>query len=409
MGICARLPEILFSLILRGTMMSQRTRVAVLYGGRSSEHEVSLQSAANIIAALDPTQYEIIPIGIDKSGNWFLGDEVFKRSLTHDQVQELLSSDAAWFQPDWIQGSNLPMNSPTKNTIQKSSQNRKYFDVIFPAVHGSLCEDGSLQGLLEQIDMPYVGCGVLASAMGMDKDISKRLVKAAGVEVAPYHVVRSGEFSKNPDQIISRAIEQLGLPLFVKPANTGSSVGISKVKTAEELTPAILSAFRFDEKILLEQAIDARELELAVLESLQLGDAPIVSVVGEIQPSEQHAFYSYEAKYQDPNGALAVIPAHISPETHQKAQSIALTIFQALECQGMARIDLFLDRKTGQLFFNEINTLPGFTSISMYPKLMQASGLSYTQLLSHLIELAIQRKIRNKKIEYQFEKIPENG
>lgn len=379
--------------------MNKRIRVAVLYGGRSAEHEVSLQSAANVIAALDKNQYEVIPIGIDKSGSWFLGDEVFKRSLSQDQVRELSKSESVWFQPEWVQGSGLPAASNTKKPTQiQADIQGKYFDVIFPAVHGSLCEDGSLQGLLEQIDVPYVGCGVLASAMGMDKDISKRLVKAAGVEVAPYRVVRGGEFSKNLDQIISHAIEQLGLPLFVKPANTGSSVGISKVNTLSELAPAIYEALRFDEKILLEKAIDARELELAVLESLELGEKPIVSVVGEIQPNARHEFYSYEAKYQDAEGARAIIPADIPQEIQRQAQLAALKIFQALECQGMARIDLFLDRQSGQLFFNEINTIPGFTNISMYPKLMQASGKSYSDLLSHLIQLALGRKRRHQQL-----------
>lgn len=380
--------------------MNKRIRVAVLYGGRSTEHEVSLQSAANVMAALDKNQYEVIPIGIDKSGNWFLGDEVFKRSVTHDQVQELLSSESAWFQPDWIQGSNLPIHLPAKNAMQTASQNGKCFDVIFPAVHGSLCEDGSLQGLLEQIDVPYVGCGVLASAISMDKDVAKRLVKAAGVSVAPYFIVRAGEFYQHPEKIVAKAMEHIHLPLFVKPANTGSSVGISKVKTVGELIPAIQEAFRFDEKIILEKSIDAIELELAVLESLELGEKPMVSVVGEIKPNAHHEFYSYEAKYQDPNGAEAMIPANISLELSHQAQAMALDIFQALECQGMARIDLFLDRQSGQLYFNEINTIPGFTKISMYPKLMQASGKSYSDLLSHLIQLALNRSERAKKLEH---------
>jgi D-alanine-D-alanine ligase len=256
-----------------------------------------------------------------------------------------------------------------------------------------LCEDGTLQGLLEIANLPYVGCGVLSSAINMDKDVSKRLVMTAGIAIAPYIVVKQAQWEKAADKIARQVQDKLSYPVFVKPANTGSSIGISKVKSAEQLNAAMKEAFRFDHKVLVEKALNILELEVAVLESLEPGADPIVSVVGEIK--SRHEFYSYEAKYLDENGAELLIPASVSEEIKEQARKIAKELFTVLECEGMARIDLFYDLDNKQIVFNEINTIPGFTQISMYPKLMVASGMTYTNLLTHLIQLAI-NKHRNK-------------
>ena len=359
---------------------SDKIRVAVLFGGRSAEHEVSLQSAKNVIQNLDASRFEIIPVGIDKQGSWFLGDDLFQHSLQHNQVRSLPTQASAWFNAAWVSQSV----ATTTHTHHKMK-----FDVVFPAVHGTLCEDGTLQGLLTLADIPYVGCGVLSSAIGMDKDVAKRLAIQAGVPVAPYVTIKIGEWKKHAAHFLKQIQNTLSYPLFVKPANAGSSIGISKVKDASALQEAIQEAFQFDTKILVETGLNVQELEVAVLESKESGDEPIVSVVGEIAPS--HEFYSYEAKYLDENGAALHIPANVNEDIAEKAKQMAATIFKSLDCEGMARVDLFLDKKTQSLYFNEINTLPGFTKISMYPKLMEASGLSYTSLLTHLIELALKR------------------
>lgn len=364
---------------------TDKIRVAVLFGGRSAEHEVSLRSAANVIQYLDPNRFDIVPIGIDKKGQWFLGNEVFAKSLENNQVNALSHDKHTWFAPDWLAN---PSKKQDK-ALALSSHPGPQFDVVFPAVHGSLCEDGTLQGLLEIADLPYVGCGVLSSAIGMDKDVSKRLAVSAGIPVAPYIVVKKGQWKKQPKKVMDQVATALSFPVFVKPANTGSSIGIGKVKTPDQLQAAIEEAFKFDTKILIEKALNILELEVAVLESLDDGEDPIVSIVGEIKP--RHEFYSYEAKYLDENGAELFIPAPVSEEIKEQARSVAKALFLALECEGMARVDLFYDKDTKQVYFNEVNTIPGFTQISMYPKLMAASGVSYDQLLTHLVQLAIKR------------------
>lgn len=363
---------------------SQKIRVAVLYGGRSAEHEVSVRSAANVIEYLDKSRFEVVPIGVDKKGRWFLGHDVFTHSLEHKQVLQLQQDSPTWFAPEWI-GNPLEKKNKEITSIKHGPQ----FDVIFPAVHGTLCEDGTLQGLLETANIPYVGCGVLASAVGMDKDVSKRLAAHAGVKVAPYVTFKRGQWLENSNHYLNLIAEKLTYPLFIKPANTGSSIGISKVKTPEQLSDKIEEAFKFDNKILVENGLNVHELEVAVLENLELNADPIVSVVGEIKPT--HEFYSYDAKYTDENGAELLIPAAVSEEIKEKARLVAKELFLALECEGMARVDLFLDKDTQQIYFNEINTLPGFTQISMYPKLMAATGISYSELLTHLVMLALKR------------------
>jgi D-alanine-D-alanine ligase len=375
--------------------ISAKIRVAVLFGGRSAEHEVSLKSAANVIQNLDPDLFEVVPVGIDKLGNWFLGHDIFTHSLEHKTVAKLQKE--TWFTPEWI-GKQVDVRFEPKTLL---SSNGPVFDVVFPVVHGTLCEDGTLQGLLELANVPYVGCGVLASAVGMDKDVSKRLAILADVPVAPYIAVKHDKWLTVPDAVTKEVTAKLTYPLFVKPANTGSSIGITKVKTPDALKAALDEAFCFDTKVLIENGLDILELEVAALESLDNNTDPIVSVVGEIKPS--HEFYSYDAKYVDENGAELFIPASVSEVVREKAQTIAKKLFRALECEGMARIDLFYEKNTQQIYFNEINTIPGFTQISMYPKLMAASGLAYTDLLTHLIQLAIKRHQCKTKLQRSYQ------
>lgn len=377
-----------------------KIRVAVLYGGRSGEHEVSLVSATNVIQNLDRSRFDVIPIGIDKQGAWFVGDDIFQKELTSSNRLKLQrDADRMLFNPDFI-GKNLPEPLPFNHIISQAKDSKRIFDVIFPVIHGTLCEDGTVQGLLELADVPYVGCGVLASAIGMDKDISKRLIQHAGIPIVPYIVIKEPQWQHCPSEVYHLVAEQLQYPIFVKPANTGSSVGVHKVKRAEDLIMAMNDAFRYDVKVVIEQGIDAIELEVAVLES-DMNNDPIVSVVGEIRPTG-HEFYSYASKYLDEAGAVSIIPAPISSELQEAARTMAKKIFLTLDCEGMARVDLFLERHTNCIYFNEINTIPGFTQISMYPKLMAASGTKYSDLLTHLVMLAVQRHVRKSKLSHEY-------
>lgn len=405
-----------------------KIRVAVLYGGRSGEHEVSLVSATNVIQHLDRSRFDVVPIGIDKQGNWFLGDDVFKKELNAPTLLRLhRDAERMLFNPELIgQSVQQVQASNIKNTsalhvenishqplVEKERQtgvlkidgqflSGRIFDVIFPVIHGPLCEDGTVQGLLELANLPYVGCGVLSSSVGMDKDVSKRLIKETGILVPPYVVIKRGQWDKNQKQFCEMVSQELSYPVFVKPANTGSSVGIHKVKRPEDLTAAINDAFLYDTKVLVEQGIDAIEIEIAVLESLESGADPIISVPGEVRPTSAHEFYSYASKYVDEMGAELIIPAVLSKEVQEKIRQVAKEIFSALECEGMARVDLFLEKSTNQIYFNEVNTIPGFTKISMYPKLMAASGFHYSELLTHLITLAMARHTRKSKLSREY-------
>ena len=329
---------------------TEKIRVAVLFGGRSAEHEVSLQSAKNVIQHLNAEHFEVVPIGVDKQGNWFLGHDVFTNSLEQNSVYRLEKDSRAWFTPEWV---GTPVESAGTVVAAHVSKLPK-FDVVFPAMHGSYCEDGTLQGLLELANLPYVGAGVLSSAVGMDKDVSKRLAMNAGINVAPYVVIKHDVWKLNPQRFLQLITDKISYPVFVKPANTGSSIGITKVKDAALLQSAIDEAFRFDTKILVEKALNVQELEIAVLQSLENSDEPIVSVVGEIKPN--HEFYSYDAKYVDANGADLCIPANVSDDIKERARAIAKELFIILECEGMARVDLFLDKDTQEIYFNEVNT-----------------------------------------------------
>lgn len=371
-------------------MTKPKIRVAVLYGGCSGEHEVSLQSAACVIGKLNQEKYDIVPIGIDKTGTWHLAspdalDSIGKFFPIYRNTPEVVmpSNPTALF-TGVVTLSAKP--AATQMTIDGT------FDVVFPVMHGTYGEDGSIQGLLELANVPYVGCSVLASALGMDKDMTKRVLRDAGLQVVPWVTIRNADWTKNQSRFLQAVIAELGFPCFVKPANAGSSVGVHKVYTSGELASGISDAFRFDKKVLVEKAVVGREIELSVLENDDFGSQPLVSVPGEVIAS--HEFYSYEAKYLDENGASLRIPAELTRTQLETSQEIASRVFSALECEGLARVDLFLEEDSGQFYVNEINTLPGFTMISMYPKMWEASGIAYTDLLSRLVELALARHER---------------
>jgi D-alanine-D-alanine ligase len=372
--------------------MSKKIRVAVLYGGKSGEHEVSLQSAASVIRHLDRDRFEVIPVSIDKQGKWQWNDLKLIESAQGKALPIFRDSPEMRLAP---QADGRAALVPTTGNAQSFSD----IDVFFPVMHGPLCEDGAVQGLLELADVGYVGSGILGSAIGMDKDVAKRLASLAGIPIAPYVAVTKQGFARNPDASLKAAQASLTLPVFVKPCNMGSSVGVHKVKKWDDLASALKDAFQYDLKVLVEQGIDAREVEVAVLE----GDPLFTSVASEINASTKHEFYSYEAKYLDADGATVDLPAKISDAQMKRVRELAAQAFTALECGGLARVDFFLDRKSGDFYFNEVNTLPGFTSISMYPKMMEASGMPYPKLLSRLIEIALEKQAQKHALKREFQ------
>jgi D-alanine-D-alanine ligase len=362
--------------------MARKIRVGILFGGRSAEHEVSLQSAKNIVDAIDTSKYEILLIGIDKKGRWYLDEESrFLLPTTQSGLPKLPET-----------GENLALVPGRQNeqlVALSGHHGLGSLDVIFPVLHGPFGEDGTVQGLLKLANIPFVGASVLGSAVGMDKDVMKRLLRDAGIPIARFIAV-----SRHSSQEIGfdQARGQLGLPLFIKPANLGSSVGIHKIKDRQGFERAIHDAFNYDNKILIEECINGREIECSVLGN----DKPIASVPGEILP--RHEFYSYEAKYLDENGAVLEIPANLRPEISDRIRKLAIKTFCVLCCEGMARIDFFL-RNESEIIVNEINTIPGFTRISMYPKLWEATGISYRELIDKLIQLAMERLEGEKQLK----------
>jgi len=363
----------------RKTSPLSKLKIGVLYGGRSGEHDVSLCSAASVIEALDKSKYDVIAIGIDRDGRWYVQDQP---EIVNDQAfGKVLSlkKRGCWLVNHFEQQSKLHLYN-----LEKTGE-KVVVDLVFPVLHGTYGEDGTLQGLLELAMVPYVGVDVAGSAVGMDKDIAKRLLSEAGIPVVPWITTSMHEWREAPEKILRRAAKELSLPFFVKPLCTGSSVGIKKVKVKRDLAQAIDFAFQYDTRIMIETGIDCREIECAVLGN----ENPEASITGEILP--RHEFYSYEAKYLDPDGAKMNIPAKIPAWLSAKIRKAAVSGFKVLNCNSMARVDFFLERKTNRFYLNEINTLPGFTSISMYPKLWAATGLEYSRLLDHLVELALQR------------------
>ena len=369
---------------------SSKLRVGILFGGQSAEHEISILSARNVLAALDRNRFEPVLIGIDQSGRWLRQDAQTLLASARDprlvKIQQTQAAPMTELLP--MQGQSL------ENRVGGHAPASGGIDVVFPILHGTLGEDGAMQGLLEVAGIPYVGAGVLGSAVGMDKDVMKRLLREADIPVAQFITLRRSKFDADPAAACA-TVAALGFPLFTKPANAGSSVGIRKVTAATDLEAAIRFAFEFDTKVVCEAGVVGREIELAVL----AGDPPIVSVAGEIVVQHQDGFYSYDAKYLDDSGARLELPAKISADETRRAQAMALKTFEALECDGLARVDLFL-KADGSLLVNEINTLPGFTAISMYPKLMELSGIRPTELVSRLIDRALQRGRQRAAIKH---------
>jgi D-alanine-D-alanine ligase len=389
----------------------KKLRVGILFGGRSGEHEVSLLSAASVLNAIDKKKYEVVPIGITKEGRWLTdrhaeqllgGEKTPSASGRHLRAGDpeatpgavLLAKGEAVIVPPVPHAHGLVPFESAAVATQKGID----VDVIFPVLHGTFGEDGTIQGLLELADIPYVGAGVLGSAAGMDKDIMKQLFAFAGLEIVKHVTILRSQWEKDPKKATKLVEKKLKYPVFVKPANLGSSVGISKAHDRKELGPAIEVAAKYDRKIVIEEGVGgkkhkARELECAVLGN----DQPMASTVGEIVPAAE--FYDYNAKYID-EGSQPVIPAKISKKQMKQVQEMAIRAFQAVDCSGLARVDFLMDPKSGKLYLNEINTMPGFTSISMYPKMWAASGLEYPKLIDTLIQLALERYKEKKKNQY---------
>lgn len=361
-------------------------RIGILYGGRSGEHDVSLCSAASVLSSLDKEKYEVFAIGIDREGRWHVQDE--PEIIDDKDFGKVLKLEKGG---SWLVNH---FEKDNKLCLYDIENNREVcVDVVFPVVHGTFCEDGTIQGLLELAMVPYVGADVIGSAIGMDKDVSKRLLKEGGIPVVPWITVSREQWEREQSGITTRILERIKLPLFVKPSNAGSSVGITKVKAEEQLNESIERAFLYDRKILVEKAVACREIECSVIGN----HSPEASALGEVIP--RHEFYSYEAKYIDPNGAELKIPANLDESLAERIRETAIKGYTILCCSGMARVDFFLENNSKNFYLNEINTIPGFTSISMYPKLWENTGLEYSSLLDRLILLSIERHKEKRAIK----------
>jgi D-alanine-D-alanine ligase len=393
----------------------KKLRVGILFGGRSGEHEVSLLSAASVLQAIDKEKYEVVPIGITKDGKWVTAADaenllqgklvIEPRHLragdpeTTPAAAVLHQGEAVVVPPEPVHRESGIVPFQTDSALMRRASDRAInVDVIFPVLHGTFGEDGTIQGLLELADIPYVGAGVLGSAAGMDKDIMKSLFIAAGIPIVKHVTILRSDFEKDPKKVQKQIESKLRYPVFVKPANLGSSVGISKVHNRKELGVAIEEAARFDRKIVIEQGVGgkrnkAREIECSVLGN----DDPVASIPGEIVPVKE--FYDYNAKYLD-EGSELIIPAKLNKAETKKVQELAVRAFKAVDCSGLARVDFLMDPTTHKIFLNEINTMPGFTAISMYPKLWAASGLEYSDLIDRLIQLGIERHEDKEKNQY---------
>ncbi len=369
----------------------KKLRVGVIYGGRSGEHEVSLASAASVFQHLDPARYDAVAIRIDKDGRWTLPSEPPKVMKAADVIKGALDTGSVRLQPDPGIREAHPMAYPGVNTLMSGTTGIA-LDVVFPVLHGPYGEDGTVQGLLELANVPYVGAGVLASAVGMDKAAMKLVFAARGLPICDYEVVLKRDWQRGERAVLQHVAARLGFPVFVKPANLGSSVGISKAKHATELRAAIALAAEFDRKIVIEAAVPhAREIEVAVLGN----DDPEASLPGEIIPSGE--FYDYAAKYVS-DASRTVIPAELDAARTAEVRALAIAAFKAIDGAGMARVDFLLARDTQLLYLNEVNTIPGFTTISMYSKMWDASGLAYPQLLDRLIALALERHAEKQQL-----------
>jgi D-alanine-D-alanine ligase len=368
----------------RMTETKKRLRVGVLFGGRSGEHEVSLASAASVIRGLDPDKYEAVPIGISKEGHWLIG------SAAQKMLPEVLKAgQRVVMTADPTDAALIPLD-------RSSGAGGQRLDVAFPVMHGTYGEDGTIQGLLDLAGLPFVGAGVLGSAIGMDKDVAKRLLLQAKIPVVPWVTVVRADWERDRDALRKEIEKKFRYPVFVKPAALGSSVGMTKVHSRAELAPALDLASQFAMKILVERAVTAREIEVSVLGNHD----PRASVPGEIVPHRE--FYDYAAKYLEEGTAL-IIPAKLKPAQSKKIQALAVRAFRTLELSGMARVDFFLEKKSGKVFLNEVNTIPGFTSISMYPKLWEATGIPFRELIDRLIALALEIHREKARTKYEIE------
>ena len=370
--------------------MTRKLRVGLIFGGRSGEHEVSIASAASVYAAIDKSKYEVVPIGITPEGRWLAGADPLLLAAGATMDESALGVTAVTMTGDPTQRGLVAAHpgAPT-GTAQT-------LDVVIPVLHGTYGEDGTLQGLLEMAGVAYAGCGVLGSALAMDKEKAKLVLKSAGLPVVAWVTVRRHDHDRDPEPVCDQVEAQFAFPVFVKPANMGSSVGVGKAHDRTELRRALATALEYDSKAVVEPGLDARELECGVLGN----EEPEASVVGEVVPSNE--FYDYRAKYVD-NASRLYIPAEIEEQQAQELRRLAVGAFRALELSGLARVDFFLERGSGHIFINEVNTMPGFTQISMYPKLWEASGVPYPKLLDRLIELALERQLEKQRNRTRFE------
>jgi D-alanine-D-alanine ligase len=395
-------------------MIDRKLRIGVIFGGRSGEHEVSLMSARSILAALDQLKYDVTQIGISSDGSWWVGDNVLD-TLISDRHALSRNLTPATILPDPSRPELFTIRTGNLNSALRTGDNLTEviagdrvlemeiltgLDVVFPVLHGTFGEDGTLQGVLEMADLAYVGAGVLGSALGMDKMAFKDIMRANGIPVVETALILRSEIENQMESVVTRSEQLAPYPLFVKPVNLGSSVGITKCRSRSDLIEGLLEAARYDRRVMVERGLEAREIEVSILGN----DRPEVSIPGEIISSRE--FYSYEAKYID-NRSELVIPAPISPNLTERVRELAVRAYRAIDCAGMARVDFLLEKapRTGDgLYLSEVNTIPGFTNISMYPKLWEASGLSYRGLVDRLIELALQRKKDRDLTDRQYKK-----
>ena len=374
--------------------MTKRIRVGLIFGGKSGEHEVSLASAQSVMASMDPEKYEIVLVGVTKDGRWITGSSALARLAAASPTPLL----AAGLEKNGIGGATESAN--TMELVPGASQTASplsTLDVAFPLVHGPFGEDGTIQGLLELADIPYVGAGVAASAVGMDKIMMKTIFRAHNLSQVDWMLVLRREWESKPEETIRSIESAFGYPCFIKPANLGSSVGVTKAHNWDELAQALVTAAQFDRKLIAERAVDAREIECSVLGN----DDPIAAVPGEVLPKRE--FYDYMAKYAGDAGTELQVPADLTPELTRTVQEIAVRAFQAIDGSGLARVDFFLERGTNRVLVNEINTIPGFTSVSMYPRMWAKTGLTYSALIDRLIQLALDRYADKKKSKTTFQ------
>ncbi|HUN58433.1 MAG TPA: D-alanine--D-alanine ligase family protein [Candidatus Binataceae bacterium] len=387
---------------------TKKLRIGVLFGGRSGEHEISLRSALTVMSAMDPRRYEIVPIGIGRDGRWSLQSDALRMLAEATPKLGALGRGGLPVSLLPYPDSRALVSTPSRKGHGDNGHGGPPLpgplDVVFPVLHGTFGEDGTVQGLLDLAGIPYVGAGVLGSAIGIDKDAQKRLLASAGIAVVRYFALTASDYQRKP-ALARRYANALGYPVFVKPNALGSSIGITRVVNVRKLGPALDDAFQYDRKVLIEAACEGRELECAVLGN----DAPAASILGEIVVKHGHSFYSYDSKYVDPDGADTRIPAELPAAVTRRVREMSVAAFKALSLRGMARVDFLARHDFSEIFVNEVNTIPGFTSISMYPKLWEATGVPLAQLIDRLIELAIEDHRERSALKFTYQPVPERN